>query len=302
MLRQRRRFRRRHVASRAVLGVLLAVVIALIFASRLAGAQTPPALQPGRIEVDGAQRTYLIHLPGAYQPGTPVPLVLVLHGLGGSGAIVARQTGFAEEAERGGFIAVFPDGRPLAAAGNARGWALTAENNPDLRFIAALLDALQAEYSIDPARIFVAGHSNGAFLGYRIACAMPERVAAIVAVAGGLVNACTPSAPLSLLHIHGTADSIVPFAGGPSVGGLPTPGAPESIRRWASLNGCGPEPVESALEGTTARGSRISYPDCGGGVAIELVTLSGEGHAWPRVGSGFDATAAAWRFFQAHSR
>jgi polyhydroxybutyrate depolymerase len=162
--------------------------------ARIGRAQGTAGLEPGRIEVDGTERTYLVRVPSAYQPGTPAPLVLVLHGLGGSGANVARQSGFADEAERGGFIAVFPDGRPLPAVGGGRGWALTAGGNPDLRFIAALLDRLQVEYSIGPSRVFVAGHptarssATGSPVSWRI-------VAALAVVAGAMVNNCAPSAP-----------------------------------------------------------------------------------------------------------
>src|SRR6266508_2327962 len=78
--------------------------------------------------------------------------------LGASGMQAARATGFAGEADRGGFIVVCPDGQPIpATSGDGRGWIITPEPHADLDFLSRLLDTLQAEYTIDAARIFVAG-------------------------------------------------------------------------------------------------------------------------------------------------
>src|SRR5437773_2226422 len=71
--------------------------------------QASDQLSPRTLSVDGHERSYLLHVPRSYKEGTAIPLVLVLHGLGGSGAIVARQSDFAAQADAGGFIVAFPD-------------------------------------------------------------------------------------------------------------------------------------------------------------------------------------------------
>ncbi len=58
----------------------------------------------------------------------------------------------------------------------------------DVRFLSALIDALSAEFHIDPSRIFVTGFANGAAMTYRLACERPGKIAAIAPVGGGLAE------------------------------------------------------------------------------------------------------------------
>jgi pimeloyl-ACP methyl ester carboxylesterase len=68
------------------------------------------------------------------------------------------------------------------------GWPTAPGDEPpdDLRFLAALIDALVAELGVDRGRVFAAGFSNGASIVYRLACERPELVAAAAPVAGAL--------------------------------------------------------------------------------------------------------------------
>jgi polyhydroxybutyrate depolymerase len=292
--------------------VLLLLISALgLSCGRVARArQQGDGLQARSIDVHGVTRTYSVHVPDSYRPGTGVPLVLVLHGLGGSGMQVARDSGFVEEADRGGFIVAFPDGREIPALpGNGRGWIVSQQPRTDLDFIDQLLTSLESEFSVDHSRTFVAGHSNGAVLAYRIACDLSGRVAAIAPVAGATVNNCNPAEPVSVLHIHGTADPLVPYEGGRAAFGFTTISVEETQRRWSVVDGCDATPSAAPEAGPAEGVTRTSYSGCAAGSAVELVTIAGGGHAWPReraVGrlpaAGFDATAAIWRFFEAHPR
>ena len=212
-----------------------------------AGTPPPTGASWGQLTSGDRERTYRLFVPPAYDPRTPAPLVFVLHGGGGSGEVVARQTRFDREAESGGFIAVYPDG--VVGADGARNWAdgrpgLCVERNgvDDVGFLTDLIDVVAAAYSVDPARVYATGISNGAFMSYRLACERAERIAAIAPVAGTLTVApCAPSRPVSVLHIHGTADRYVPLAGG--IGISRTPGfllmpVAEAIRFWREADGC----------------------------------------------------------------
>ena len=120
---------------------------------------------------------------------------------------------------------------------------------------------------------------------------------AIAPVAGTLGSAfpCAPSQPVSVLEIHGTADNVVPFNGGPMVGRggasdiLP---APAMAQRWRELNGC-PAPVEDSPAPSV---HRFTSAGCGGGTEVAFVQIDGGGHTW------LDASQASGQFFATHGR
>ncbi len=173
---------------------------------------------PRTLRVSGVERTYLLDVPPSYRPGTPAPLVMVFHGAGGSGRRMAPHTGFSRLAGREGFVAVYPDG--LGRRWNDGRSALATRD--DVGFVKALLDTLERELSLDSTRVYAAGISNGAMFSYRLACELPGVFAAIAPVAGAtpanLAESCGRTAPVSVLAIQGTADPLLPYAGG-GVGG-----------------------------------------------------------------------------------
>jgi pimeloyl-ACP methyl ester carboxylesterase len=77
----------------------------------------------------------------------------------------------------------------------------------DVGFVAALIDAIGARVSIDRKQVFATGISNGGMMVYRLACEIPDKVAAVAPVAPPAIpQNCSPSQPVSIMHIHGTAD------------------------------------------------------------------------------------------------
>ncbi|MBL8837899.1 MAG: polyhydroxybutyrate depolymerase [Alphaproteobacteria bacterium] len=275
----------------------------------------------------GIERSYVVHLPAAPPAEGPLALVVVLHGGGGNADNIARQSGFNAESDRHGFIVAYPNGtdrrRPLL---NARGrpglltWnaglccGFAMENRiDDVGFVRAMIAELGGAYPIDRRRIFAAGMSNGGMMAYRLACEASDLFAAVGVVAGALtVRACTPAAPVSLIHIHGAADENVPIGGG--VGRRsPTrtsyPALTASIAAWVDANRCTQPPRQTRAPSGV---QTLEYLDCRGGSAITLHVIAGGGHSWPggqRLLATLDApsaalaaTAAIWQFFAAHPR
>jgi polyhydroxybutyrate depolymerase len=277
------------------------------------------------ITVDQTERRYRLHGPPSLK--APTPLVVVLHGGGGSAESAIAQTGFDAEADRHGFITAYPEGtdraRPLLNAlgkpglntWNAGACCGTAveQGSDDVGFIRAMVGEIATRHPLDPKRIYATGISNGGMMAYRLACEASNLVAAIGAVSAVIVVApCEPRFPVSVLHIHGTADQNVPIAGGvgsKSIVKYPYPPVERSIAFWAARDDCGKDPIVShPAPDVTLR----SYPRCTLGLAVDCYVIEGGSHAWPggrRLAKFLDAPSNAiaatppiWRFFAAHPK
>ena len=73
--------------------------------------------ESGSLKWDGLDRTFTVRIPPRGDSGGALPLVIVLHGRGGSGPGVMQHTGFDRQADREGYLLIAPDG-----TGNPRGW------------------------------------------------------------------------------------------------------------------------------------------------------------------------------------
>ena len=255
------------------------------------------------ITVDGFERWFLVHIPPGYQPGVQMPLVVNLHGAGGDAFSQQKVSGVNAKADEAGFIAVHPQ-----AMGEKPIWYGPfpgLPGQPDRDFFRELLAHLQREISIDPARIYATGISNGGTMANGLGCYMSETFAAIAPVSGGHTAfwECEMSRPVSVLVIHGTSDQVIPYHGR----GDEVPPVREWVEAWAERNGCDAEPV-------------VAYPytdkvetweHCDAGVVVALHTREGGGHVWPGselgemlegASSTMDATDVIWAFFEAHPR
>jgi polyhydroxybutyrate depolymerase len=282
-----------------------------------------PAVEPagtvshGVLAVDGRERAYRLYVPRDV-PSGPVPLFVALHGGTGWADQFAANDHVEGLAESNGFLVVHPDGVKVAGGpggvwnGGVCCGVAAREGVDDVGFVDALLDRLATDHDIDPARVFAFGHSNGAIMSYRLACELSDRVAGIGVVAGTLgVEPCEPAQPVSVMHVHGTADENVPLAGGAgprSIAGVDFPSPVEGFATLADGDGC-PRPRETT-EGDVTTALRAP---CRGGAAAAFVTIEGAGHAWPGgtgprspvVGppyEGYDATAELVAFLLAHPR
>ena len=246
-----------------------------------------------------------------------------LHGYLSGAAGQAAMSNFGAFAERADFVLATPQGNGPLPYWNA---VPHADLPDDVQFVADLIDDVSSRLCIDPARVFVDGLSNGAFLTSLVACRLADRVAAVAAVAGLTAPAgCTPARPIPILAIHGTADRFVPFDGGRgdalatltwdaastrAFDGLPFAATPDALAAWAAIEGCPGPPEQRPVKGAV---TLTRYSGCRGGSTLELYTVAGAGHTWP--GSAFsqasasilgptttdiDADELIWAFFAAH--
>ena len=248
------------------------------------------------IRADTVDRTYRVHRPSALadNPG----LVIVLHGSFGGAFQAETTTGFDVEADRLGWIAVYPDG--VADGWDAFGSGPTWGKHPgadDISFMRGLIDRFKSADNVDPDRVYVTGHSRGGMMTYRLGCELSDVVAAIAPVSGNMATAsgsadvpCAPTNPVSILAIHGTADGTIPMAGG-KVDIIFSPMA-DVIARWRSLNNCADKSTV-AVDGSTTTTSWT----CESGSTVQTRIQAGGCHCWTS-----DDSRVIADFFVAHPR
>ena len=262
--------------------------------------------------LSGVTRTALLNVPQTYDSSSPTSLVLNFHGFGSAGWQQEILSRMSDAAEQRGIIVVYPDG--IASSWNAGDCCGTAWSNSvdDVGFARDLIEQLEAEYCIDPQRVYATGMSNGGFMSYRLACELSDRIAAIAPVAGvlGLSPAlCRPSRPVPVLHFHGTADALVPYRGGsPLVGTLGSwfRSVEETLTFWRAQNVCSARGEVFFQNGDA---SCTRFKDCAGFLQTGLCTIDQGGHTWPggvpiplagKTSTSIDATEAMLDFFAAH--
>jgi polyhydroxybutyrate depolymerase len=241
----------------------------------------------------------------------PAPLLVLLHSYGSSPQEADGYFGATGQAAGRGLYVLLPGG--TSEPSGKRFWDATAAccnftGTPvdDVGYLRDLIDETLAERPIDPTRVYVMGHSNGGFMSYRAACDLAGRVTAVAVVSGADAPAaddCAPSQPVSVLHVHGSADPLVSYTGGEFT--APFPGAVESVARWATRNGCDPVPaagepldLESDIEGAETIVS--AYQGCAEGVDVQLDTIEGGSHVPILIHDSVGSQVFDWLL--AHSR
>lgn len=309
---------------------LAACLVISMLTALLHGAEASPRERlrsvPRTIEVAGLKRTLRLYVPSRLKESKPCPLLFVFHGGGGNGAGVERLTRFSPLAEREGFIVVYPDGMYKTWNDGRASEVSRAhrEQIDDVSFVAAMIDALAGEYSIDAKRIFATGISNGGIFSHYLAAHLSSRIAAIAPVIGGIADPFhrrfKPEQPVSVLILQGTEDPLTPYHGGEIAKGrrgriIDTV---EAARMWAERNGCSATPGTGRLPNRDPRdGCTVTWTTwspCREGSEVTLYSLEGAGHTWPGgtqylpqfvVGSvcrEFDATERVWEFFKRHPK
>lgn len=267
-------------------------------------------------------RTVLVHVPATLDTSQPAPLVLALHGGGGHAEYMADDAryGLQAKADEAGFIVAFPNGYSKLPGGkfatwNAGGCCGDARDRQvdDVGFARAVVAAVQARWRVDAGRVFAAGMSNGGMLAHRLACDAADVFRAVASVAGtDATERCTPSRPISVLHIHARDDTHVLFGGGAGPGAFRDTSkvmnfvsVPETIARWVARDRCtGPAQRTWEVPGAYCE----TTTGCADGREVQLCVTETGGHSWPGAGTvrrgkapaskALDANDAIWRFFE----
>lgn len=275
----------------------------------------------GYIEVDGIERFYIVHFPENTDLENKLPVVLVLHGGGGNAKQMMKYSKFNNTADKGTFIAVYPEGYKKNWSDGRIGDELPV-NRDDVKFISMLIDSLFAKYNIDTSRIYATGISNGGFFSIYLAYKLSNRILAIAplcaAIPKNLKDKFIPQNPVSMMLINGTEDKLVRYDGG-SVGFREgdrgeSISTDETIKIWVKNNNCSGSPVEEKIPDVNkkdeCRAIRYSYTGGINNSEVVLIKIEGGGHTWPgrsqylpkfivgTVCKDFDANDVIWEFFK----
>lgn len=245
----------------------------------------PPDAAP--IEFGGSRPT-MLQVPANFDASKQYPLVVILHGYGVTGSLQEAFFGANALVSSGDAFVLAPDGL-VDGSGNQYWNADPAccdfdhANPDDVGFIGGLIDDVSAAWPIDKGAVTLLGHSNGGFMAYKMACARADVVTNIAVLAGAAASdptTCTPSRAVEVLHVHGTADTEVPYDV-----------AQPSVEQWATHDGCGSAmtagsdlDLDTTIPGAETTTSTID--GCPTGITIDLWTITGAGHI-PTLAPGF---------------
>lgn len=260
------------------------------------------------IDVNLGRGPVTIQEPAGYNPLIPAPVIILLHGFGNTGPGIESYMQFEKHQDEYGFLYATPNG---TVGGGGRFWDatdaccnFTASPVDDSGYLSDLLDSIEAHFNVDQNRIYFTGHSNGGFMSYRMACDHADRVAAVAGLAGATWDDpidCSPTEPVSVLQIHGTADGTISYTGGPLNGAM-YPGAVESVEQWATFNGCTVTPETSAttinitIETPGPETIVIQYQSaCDQGRVAELWSVPGAGHS-PLLSGTYSRKVIDWLY------
>lgn len=266
---------------------------------------------PGR-----GDRTVLV-TPQEFVSGE-TPLVVSLHGFGGDSAYQAAYMPLHERVNTHGFALMLPNG---AADGSGnRFWNPTdhcceggKSGEDDVAYLTELV--AEARKIKDFGPIYFFGYSNGGFMSHHIACKGLPGLRAVASLAGTSYvedSGCEGAPPVSMLHIHGTEDSVILFGGDESESDAKGDGerafyagAWDMVSRWSGRAGCDrPDQLQpyAALDldrdvmGSETKLFRLEA-GCAEGINIELWVGEGSSHA-PDYGDAFVDALIGWLLSQ----
>ncbi|MEV0646243.1 PHB depolymerase family esterase [Phytomonospora sp. NPDC050363] len=315
-----------------------AIALAAVLAALLTAFAVPAQAASGRYFYGvhaglAGVRDYHGYVPSTYRPGTPMPLLVALHGCTENSFGFDLLTGFSALAEERGFIVVFPDQSTLANPAQCWNWPLPTNQHRGLgepSLIAGITQKVRSQYTVDSARIYATGISAGAVMSGILGVTYPD-VFAAVAMGAGCEYQCdilaqrdpdeqgragwremgSRARSVPVLVFQGSADPVVP----PATAG-------RVIEQWAqtddlALDGADDGDIdavaESVVRGSVPGGRTYThsvYSGPGQGSVLELYMIDGAGHSYPGGcscslygdPSGPDASGITWDFFLAHPR
>lgn len=246
------------------------------------------------VQVNDKTRTYLLYVPNNVQDSAP--LIISLHGAGGTVTTTSHDPDFNSIADQEGFIVAYPQGLQTTFPGlggmQAPGWTSTGEENFDTDFLKAIIEDIDSKYTLDRQRLYCCGFSNGGMMTYVMANTCSHIFAAFAAISGYPINEFhlhhTSWRPVPFLHIHGKADDFVKYSLVPNI-----------IEDMVDRNGANPVPVVTTVNG---KYTKNVYEACEGGFPIVFYEIDGMGHS-PFTNNTEDNSSSKtmWNFFKQYT-
>lgn len=241
--------------------------------------------------VDVDDRPFRLYVPRRSSADPMSGLVLVLHGYSSSAEEALKLFGLPNLSDQRSLFVAAPEGRE--DSNGDRFWNASraccnfdGSTVDDVGYLTRVLHTIVTNFPVDPTRIYVAGHSNGAFMAYRLACEIPTELTAVVSVAGAMdqVSDCAPRVPASVLQVHGALDDTILLKGG-AIYGNPYTSALETVGVWRRLNGCNKVGKESNPVAGDDDVMATTWKGCRDRSAVALWRV-------PRAGHVFESTEA----------
>lgn len=281
---------------------LVVMAPALLLFRPAQGALPATDSRPVSLTVGGLARDYRLFVPPGGRHSRP--LLLALHPLHGYALSFERESGLDGGAAARDVVVAYPDG--VDRSWNAGSCCQPAARLgvDDVAFLRAVVADVARRTLIDRSRVAVTGFSNGALMSYRLVCTAGSGVHVAIAVAGDLVSgACRPSGPVSVLHVHGARDRVIPLGGEARspIDAAGFPPARTSIDLVAAADGCTSSTVLGGADSAAAGGiSQWQASGCAAGARVELLTSARMAHTYP-VGRGttawgVDMASLTWQF------
>lgn len=264
----------------------------VLIAAALQGCAAPddtdtPAVDKTFPDTVGGARPADVIRPADFTEDETLPVIILLHGYAASSYIQDFIFRLQDRVDTRRFLLVMPEGTYDGAG--VQFWNASDEccnffgsKVNDVKYLSGLADEVRAQFNV--STVAFVGHSNGGYMGYRLACDAPESFDRLMVLAGSgpVVEPDCDASAIPLLHVHATDDDTITYAANDGAGGLvPTVGAVETVRRYADHAGCdatttalGAADLTTLGEGDEATG--VQYDGCPAPVA--LWTIEGGDH------------------------
>ncbi|HSK32259.1 MAG TPA: alpha/beta fold hydrolase [Propionicimonas sp.] len=300
------------------IGVIVLAGVLLVVAGCVAGTGQPTTVGPASpavarsttTTIEVGDRPVLLHVPASRPVGVPAALVVVLHGYTGEAEGAVEFFGLRQLADQRGFLVAAPqgttdsEGKTFWNASNAC-CNFGGSTVDDSGYLSRVIATAVSTQGVDPARVYVVGHSNGGFMAHRLACEHADQVSAIASLAGALDAEadCTPARPVSVVQIHGTADDTIRYGGG-AIEGRPYTSAAGTVGLWRRADGCRSDgrtgqrlDADANVAGDDLRAT--TWTTCREDTEVALWSITDGSHS-PALTPAF--TAALFDWFEAHRR
>ena len=265
--------------------VRLCLLLLVLSVLPISQSQAADVVYPG-------DRPFTLVLPSNYQPGTPAALIIALHGYTANTPYADSYFQLSKVADQKGILTIYPSGSKDSNGylfWNATPACCNFDSSTvdDEAYLLSIIDSVSRDYPVDPARVYIIGHSNGGFMAHRMACNQSDRIAAIVSLAGATYSntrSCKPTSPVSVLEIHGTNDAVITYTGGYLFNNA-YPSARKTINLWGRINACGKKPyrvlprldLDRKLPG--AETTVLRFKGCKTGAISEMWTINTGKHS-----------------------